>query len=66
MRTHHCRLISRGPEVGQTSTQLKYDMIIDMMDRLLLMQRQLAWKVPFPLDNTTDTGGTVTPTIPTI
>ncbi len=64
VRKHqHCRAITRVPEIAQTSYSVKLGAIIDMMDTVLLAQRQAAWKVFFPpgyepTTTTTDTTGT--------
>lgn len=51
----HVALISKSSVVlASTSLEVKLDGIISIIDRLLLAQRQAAWKVPFPPDNNND------------
>jgi hypothetical protein len=45
--------------------EMKYSSKLEIMNRLVLAQRQAAWKVPFPIDydpGTPDGGGTGTGT----
>jgi len=61
---NHVHLLSK-PRVllAQTSLGLKLDAAVEIMDRLLLAQRQAGWKTPFPLtDDTDDTTDTTTDT----
>lgn len=52
----HVTLVSKSSVfLASTSMQVKLDGMISIIDRLLLAQRQAAWKVPFPIDNNTDT-----------
>ena len=63
----HVELLTRTPELAQTMYQVKLDASVQIVDRLLLAQRQAAWKTPFPLDfegdggDGGDGGGDVTP-----
>lgn len=64
----HIRGISQtAPAAAATSLEIKLNATIEIVDRLLLAQRQAAWKTPFPTGGaegtSTDTG--VTPDIPT-
>ena len=61
-REVHCRVITRNPEVAQTSFDAKLGAIVDMMDLVLMAQRQAAWKVFFPPGYSPDTSGTTTDT----
>jgi len=57
----HIAQLSRSRLLRAVSPlETKTTTIINVIDRLLLMQRQSAWKVPFPIEGTedTDTGGT--------
>lgn len=63
----HCRAVSKAPQLAQialTPLNLKLNAAIQMVDTILLTQRQLQWKVFFPpsWEGTTDT----TPTVPDI
>jgi hypothetical protein len=71
----HLATVSRKPAYavdlvpGGTSLEIKMNGILDIMDRVLLAQRQAAWKTPFPIGGittTTTTTPTTTPTTPTI
>lgn len=63
----HVTLISvrRQPMLATLPLEVKLNGIIDIMDRLLLAQRQSAWKTPWPIDsnntdnNTTDVNTTI-------
>lgn len=63
----HIVQITKTPAVGQTTLALKLDSTIEIVDRLLLAQRQAPWKTPFSpggalegetTTTTTDTTGT--------
>lgn len=69
----HCKKLSRVRLIAATSPlEMKYTSKLDIMNRLVLAQRQSAWKTPFPIDydpgdpsdggtdTGTDTGGTGT------
>ena len=65
----HFRAVSKGPALAATtvsSLQIKLDGAIQIIDRLLLAQRQAPWKTPFPVGGleetttTTTTSGTTT------
>lgn len=56
----HIEAMSKTPSVAQTTITLKLNATIDIVDRLLLAQRQVQWKVPFPIDGETDTTTTTT------
>ena len=59
----HLRPISKTcPAVAASSLEIKLTSKIEIIDRLLLAQRQAAWKVPYPTGGgiTTDTTGTTT------
>ena len=51
----HVHLLSR-PRVmaAQTPLGIKLDASLSIIDRLLLAQRQAAWKVPFPPTDETE------------
>ena len=55
----HLRLISRKPQVAQSSLELKTDFVIAVWDRLLLADLQSDWKV-VPSEGGGDTGDTGT------
>ena len=55
----HLRLISRKPQVAQNTLEVKLDFIIEFYDRLLLMDRQSAWKY-IPTDGGGGSGDTGT------
>lgn len=67
----HVKPVTKLPSVAANTITIKLQGLTDIIDRLLLAQRQFAWKAPFPPDGTgtdtgTDTGGdtgTDTPTI---
>jgi len=62
----HLIALSRVPGRAATTTsttEVKFDAIIQILDRLVMAQRQAAWKAPFPVggvDTTTTTTGTNT------
>lgn len=66
----HCKRLSRARMMTAVSPlEMKYTSKLEIMNRLVLAQRQAAWKTPFPIDydpgspsgGGTDDGGTVTP-----
>lgn len=66
----HCKHISRARlSLAVSPLEMKYTSKLEIMNRLVLAQRQAAWKTPFPIDyepgSPSDSGtdtGTVTPT----
>ena len=65
---NHLKTVSRTPEKAQISNfQIKMESTTEIIDRLLLANRQAPWKATGPsgdIDDTTDTGtdtGTDTP-----
>ena len=60
----HLIALSKVPgraATGTSVTEVKLNGIIQILDRLVLAQRQAAWKAPFPVggvDTTTTTTGT--------
>jgi len=65
----HCKKVSRARVMLATSPlEMKYSSKLDIMNRLVLAQRQSAWKTPFPIgyDPGTPTGGTDDGTPPTV
>jgi len=67
----HCNNISRARlSLAVSPLEMKYTSKLEIMNRLLLVQRQAAWKTPFPIDydpgspsgDGTD-DGTIEPTI---
>lgn len=55
----HITLLTRTPSVAQTTLQIKLEGTTEMIDRLLLIDRQRPWKATGPTgdtDDTTDTG----------
>lgn len=56
----HVKMMSRKPSVAQSNLQIKLEGTTDMIDRLLLVDRQAPWKTGFrnlgDEDDTTDTG----------
>lgn len=60
----HLMKMSKTPAVAYTPPMtIKLQGVLDVVDRLLLAQRQAAWKVPFPIDwDGGDGGGTDTTT----
>ena len=61
----HLRLISKAPTAAQSNFAIKLTGTLDIIDTLLLAQRQSQWKAFFPADGadgesgggTTDGGG---------
>lgn len=45
----HIRFVSKAPSCAQSNFQIKLQGILDIMDTLLLAQRQSAWKAFFPV-----------------
>ena len=66
-RDVHCQAITRLPEIAQTGTAVKLGAIVEIMDAILLAQRQSPWKVFFPpgyeADTTDGTGTTTEPVV---
>ena len=67
----HLSSVSRRPAHAVTAVsplEIKLEAILEITDRMLLAQRQAAWKVPFPIGGSTGTTPTTTTTttIPTI
>lgn len=44
----HVKPITQVPSVAANTIQIKLQGMTDIIDRLLLAQRQFAWKAPFP------------------
>lgn len=53
----HVKPVSKLPSVAANSITIKLQGLTDIIDRLLLAQRQWAWKTPFPPGGVDD-GGT--------
>jgi len=49
----HFRFVSKAPCCAQSNFQTKLQGILDIMDLLLLAQRQSAWKAFFPVGGAT-------------
>jgi hypothetical protein len=66
----HLVPVSRTPSVGQTNYMIKLQATTDIIDRLLLIDRQTPWKATGPSgtgdtgDNTDGTGGGGGTTLP--
>lgn len=45
----HLRLITKAPVTGQTNFAIKLQGTLDIVDTLLLAQRQAPWKAFFPV-----------------
>ena len=59
----HLRLITKSPASAQTNFAIKLQGTLDIVDTLLLAQRQSQWKAFFPADGAEGTsGGTGTDT----
>ena len=57
----HLRYVSKTPTFAQSNFQTKLVGMIEIIDTLLLAQRQSAWKAFFPIDGATgESGGTGT------
>lgn len=60
----HLRMISKAPATAQTNFAIKLQGTLDIVDTLLLAQRQTQWKAFFPSGGAegtpADTGGTGT------
>ena len=56
----HFRYVSKTPTFAQSNFQTKLVGMIEIVDTLLLAQRQSAWKAFFPIDGATgeSSGGT--------
>ena len=48
-------MTKQTPAPATSSLDVKLTGLMSAIDRLLLAQRQSAWKVPFPIDNEPDT-----------
>jgi len=65
----HCKKVTKSRLMLATSPlEMKYTSKLDIVNRLVLAQRQSAWKTPFPIDyepGTPTDGGTdgTTPTV---
>ncbi len=55
-RQAHLQIITQTPQRAQSPAGLFLDMVTQVIDRLLLAQRQGPWKATGPGDSTTDTG----------
>lgn len=58
----HVKPVTQLPSVAANTITIKLQGMTDIIDRLLLAQRQFAWKTPFPPggsdgDGGVDTGG---------
>ncbi|HUW62265.1 MAG TPA: hypothetical protein VMZ06_14775 [Candidatus Bathyarchaeia archaeon] len=65
----HCGKVTKSRLMPATSPlEMKYTSKLDMVNRLVLADRQSAWKVPFPIgyDPGTPTDGTDDETTPTV
>jgi hypothetical protein len=61
----HLTSLSKVPGRAATimsTTEVKLDGVIQILDRLVLAQRQAAWKAPFPVGGATGTTTTTTGT----
>ena len=61
----HLTAISKVPgraATGTSVTEVKLNGIIQILDRLVMAQRQAAWKAPFPIGGATGTTTTTTGT----
>ncbi len=58
MRHTHLRALSKTPAVAQSNFGIKLDTTTEMIDRLLLVPRQMPWKIVAVGDGTTDTTDT--------
>lgn len=58
MKHHtHFKSVSKAPFLAQSTTEIKLAATTEIIDRLLLAQRQAAWKASGPGDaDTSDTG----------
>ena len=61
MKRAHIRCMSKTPSVAQSNFQVKLESTTEIIDRLLLVDRQIPWKAVG--SGGTGTGGT-TPPIP--
>ncbi len=59
-REVHCRTITQMPEKAQTAAGDKYAALVQIMDIIVLAQRQATWKVFFPPSGSTDDDTTTT------
>jgi len=65
----HCRKVTKSRLMLATSPlEMKYTSKLEIVNRLVLVQRQSAWKVPFPIDYDpgTPSGGGTDTTTPTV
>ncbi len=59
----HLGTVSRtSPQLAALPLEVKLNGALDIIDRLLLAQRQAPWKTPFPIDNNADDSNTDTNT----
>lgn len=59
----HIRFVSKAPTAAQSNFAIKLQGTIDIIDTLLLAQRQASWKAFFPEGGATgESGGTDTGT----
>ena len=61
----HLMALSKVPgraATGTSAIEVKLDGIMQILDRLVLAQRQAAWKAPFPIGGATGTTTTTTGT----
>lgn len=55
----HLRFVSKAPSCAQSNFQIKLQGVLDIVDTLLLAQRQSIWKAFFPSDGASgESGGT--------
>ncbi|NIA16422.1 MAG: hypothetical protein GWP08_20370 [Nitrospiraceae bacterium] len=59
---HLDAITKQSPVAATTSLNIKLTGVMSIIDRLLLAQRQSAWKVPFPTGNEPDTSTDTTDT----
>ena len=66
----HCRKVTKSRLILAVSPlEMKYTSKLEIVNRLVLAQRQSAWKTPFPIDyepGTPGDGGTDGGTTPTV
>ena len=69
----HLKAVSQVPGLAVTTLTplgIKLNGVLEIMDRLLLAQRQAPWKTPFPVGGSTATTSTTsttgTTTLPTL
>ncbi|MCF6286563.1 MAG: hypothetical protein L3K26_15410 [Candidatus Hydrogenedentes bacterium] len=54
----HIRFVSKAPSCASSSFQFKLQGVTDIIETLLLAQRQAPWKAFFPIDGATGESGT--------